>query len=260
MILNFILTLLLLQQPASDSSLKAPSWQGISLLSFGAAHLILFFDKPLDSWNRRQPSSAGYQIWKGAGKIGHYYDQLTPDGASVVAVASLVSLSVLSKREEHFETALLIVEAQVLTNLLSGMVKHLAGRVRPDVTEHARDFQPFTFMKVKRVIDITRGIYPSNSLVSGHTSGIFALAGVLTHQYKSLWVQLPAYTLATSVALNRVQKGKHWASDVLLGAVLGWGIGQEVARREIIWRKRVSLSLHLYHHEGVPGSGLKIHF
>lgn len=260
MTLTFFLTLLLLQQPARDSSLKAPSWQGISLLSFSAAHLVLFFDKPLDTWNRRQPSSPGYQLWKGAGKIGHYYDQLTPDGASVVVVASLVSLSVLSKREEHLETALLIVEAQVLTNLLSGVVKHVAGRVRPDVTEHARDFQPFTFMKMKRVIDITRGIYPRNALVSGHTSGIFALASVLSHQYESLWIQLPAYTVATSVALNRVQKGKHWTSDVLLGAALGWVVGQEVARREIIWRKRVALSLHVYHHEGVPGSGLRIRF
>jgi len=280
MTLSTLLMILFLQVPAGDplpsnklrstfsntfsdkisNKLSNKQWQGISLLGTSAAHLVLFFDKPIDQWNKRMPSSVGYRIWKRAGTAGRYYDQLTPDGASVIAVASLVSLSLLSERQDHFETALIIVEAQLLNNLISGMAKHVAGRVRPDVTDQAREFEPFTFVKIKRLIDITRGIYPNNAMVSGHTSGIFTMAAVLSHRYESLWVQVPVYTLATSVALNRVQKSKHWASDVLLGAALGWVVGHELSRREVIWSKRVTLSLHLYHHEGVSGPGVQIQF
>ncbi len=65
---------------------------------------------------------------------------------------------------------------------------------------------------------------------SGHTSSSVAVASVL-HEFYGLKVGLPAYAFAGVVAWRMMDEGDHWASDVLLGATLGWVVGHTVARR-----------------------------
>jgi len=35
-----------------------------------------------------------------------------------------------------------------------------------------------------------------------------------------------AYSLATAVAVARVYEDAHWTSDILMGAIVGYGVGQ----------------------------------
>lgn len=48
---------------------------------------------------------------------------------------------------------------------------------------------------------------------------------VLAKQYDSWWVKIPAYTLATSVAIQRMESRNHWGSDVLVGGLIGYWVG-----------------------------------
>lgn len=65
------------------------------------------------------------------------------------------------------------------------------------------------------------------SFPSGHTSGAFTFSTVLSRRYG--WhVGLPAYALATVTAMDRMEDKKHFASDVVAGAVLGIVIGRAV--------------------------------
>ncbi len=60
------------------------------------------------------------------------------------------------------------------------------------------------------------------SMFSGHASGAFAMATVISEVYKDKpLVPYLAYGLATVVAYSRVHENKHWASDVMGGAVIG---------------------------------------
>jgi membrane-associated phospholipid phosphatase len=71
----------------------------------------------------------------------------------------------------------------------------------------------------------------SNSLSfpSGHTSTAFSLAAVADRHYG--WkVGVPAYLLASGIGLSRIEKDKHYLSDVLAGATLGIIVGRTVAR------------------------------
>jgi membrane-associated phospholipid phosphatase len=71
----------------------------------------------------------------------------------------------------------------------------------------------------------------SNSLSfpSGHTSTAFSLATVANHHYG--WkVGVPAYVLASGIGFSRIEKDKHYLSDVLAGATLGVIVGRTVRR------------------------------
>jgi membrane-associated phospholipid phosphatase len=41
---------------------------------------------------------------------------------------------------------------------------------------------------------------------------------------------LPAYALASAVAVSRLQRDKHYLSDVMAGATLGYIVGRTVVR------------------------------
>jgi membrane-associated phospholipid phosphatase len=62
----------------------------------------------------------------------------------------------------------------------------------------------------------------NNSFFSGHTSGAFSLATVIAEVYKDKpIVPYVAYGVAALTAYARMHDQKHWASDVLAGAVAG---------------------------------------
>lgn len=64
------------------------------------------------------------------------------------------------------------------------------------------------------------------SFPSGHSATSFAFAAVVAHRYpKNPWVKWGAYALATGVSLSRYPAKKHFPSDILIGATLGYVTG-----------------------------------
>jgi PAP2 superfamily len=66
------------------------------------------------------------------------------------------------------------------------------------------------------------------AFISGHTTNVFQLAGVVAHHFPNPWAQTGAYTVATSVALERMTSTKHWPSDVYFGALWGWFVTEQM--------------------------------
>jgi undecaprenyl-diphosphatase len=91
--------------------------------------------------------------------------------------------------------------------LVDGMIKPVIDRDRPyEVRADARliDQRP------------TSGSFPS-----GHTAAAFAGALAASRVFPA--AQLAWWTLAAAVGVSRIYVGAHWPSDVVAGAVLGFG-------------------------------------
>lgn len=90
-----------------------------------------------------------------------------------------------------------------LTNaVLTGALKRLVGRRRPDGTT-------------------------DTSWPSGHTSSTVAALTVLEHHMGGgAAARLPLVALGATVALSRVQHNRHWLSDTVVGAALGYACGR----------------------------------
>ena len=77
----------------------------------------------------------------------------------------------------------------------------------------------------------------NNSFPSGHSTGAFAVATVVSHEYRDKgWVPWVAYGTASMVALSRVSLGRHFPTDVVVGALLGNSIGRMVCHRADVSR------------------------
>src|SRR5258708_6392200 len=68
------------------------------------------------------------------------------------------------------------------------------------------------------------------SFPSVHSATSFAFAAVIAQRYpKNKWAKWGAYALATGVSLSRYPAKKHYPSDILIGATLGYVTGTYLA-------------------------------
>ncbi len=81
----------------------------------------------------------------------------------------------------------------------------------------------------KHVVRRDRPNGGSLSFPSGHTAAAFTTAGVLSRHYGGL-VGAAGIGLGVLTGLGRMEDNKHFASDVVAGAAIGWIIGRTVAR------------------------------
>lgn len=71
------------------------------------------------------------------------------------------------------------------------------------------------------------------SFPSGHAAMSFALASVMAHRYPhNHWIKWGSYALAAGVSLARYPAKKHFPSDILVGAPVGYLIGEYFSRPE----------------------------
>lgn len=66
------------------------------------------------------------------------------------------------------------------------------------------------------------------SFPGGHSMFTFAMASVVAHEYPKPWVQALAYGAATTVGAMRFTGRQHFASDIVVGSVLGYLIGTHI--------------------------------
>lgn len=146
-------------------------------------------------------ASAGYRLG----------DSKTILGGVAVAYAAGYAVDDYKLRD----TALLSLQAWALTGGIAEATKKLAGRERPGYTDDKTQFDGWNGS--------------GKSFFSGHVANAFTVAAVVSEQYDEAWVAPVAYGLAGLVAWSRLNDNAHWASDVVVGAGVGYAVGKLVA-------------------------------
>lgn len=119
----------------------------------------------------------------------------------------------LTHNEHMRETGFLAGEAAFNSTLTAYAFKMLMRRSRP-----FEDGGKGTFF------------HGGDSFPSEHSAVAWSVAGVVAHEYPGTLTKLAAYGLASTITMTRVTSQQHFASDVIVGSLLGWYFGHQVYR------------------------------
>jgi len=154
-------------------------------------------------------------------EIGEFHSQLNTSrvisyGGSAYAAGAAAAGFYLTGRATHNsrarETGLLIAEASVDGLIVDATLKAVTQRGRPLTGEDRSEF-----------------FDGGSSFPSGHSVQAWTTAAIVADEYHDhKVVQFAAYGLASAVSLSRFTGRNHYLSDVLVGSLIGFGIGQYV--------------------------------
>lgn len=177
---------------------------------------MIWVDAGVDRLVREQP---GAMPWRAARTLSWPAEWYGKNGRNALIVSAGITgavalAGVASDDDRMLDTAGIMAESVVYSLVITGVIKMIVGRKRPhdDAGPHAFEWFVGPFRR------------EALSFSSGHAATAFALAGAGAKRHPHWYVQVPAYTLATSAALQRMDTRAHWASDVLTGALLGYAI------------------------------------
>src|SRR6266496_4487546 len=174
-------------------------------------------------------------------------------------LGSLGAYGFIFKREKIKTTTLLATQAYITGAAMEGLFKFLTGRQRPTFYDpNSKEAEPkFNGPFSSSGKDIN-GNRVNSAFPSGHTTVAFAAATVFAMEYKDRrLVPIIAYSAAALIGLSRITENKHWITDVVAGAALGYFTGRHVvnnyhryAKLKAPNRKKNSVSFNLQYNYG----------
>jgi membrane-associated phospholipid phosphatase len=187
-----------------------------------------------------------------------------------ITLASLAAYGWVFKNEKIKTTAILASQAYITSTVMQSALKFLTGRQRPiyydpktlenEPTFHGPLYQFKKDANGKRPDNISHSSFPS-----GHTTVAFAAATVFAMEYRDKpLIPIISYSAASLIGLSRLTENRHWPTDILVGAALGFLVGKQVVNNyhryakikyQQLQKKKNTLSFHLqyFHGKALPG-------
>lgn len=216
-------------------------------------------DKPIQrrALKLRNNSPTLQKISKQVTNFGGPYEAYT--------LGALGAYGFIFKNEKMKTTTLLASQAYITGGAVESILKFLSGRQRPYITDSTKVQASPTFHGpfYKTPKDVN-GKRTNSSFPSGHTTVAFAAATVYAMEYKNKpLVPVLAYSAATLIGLSRITENKHWATDVLTGAAVGYLTGRLIvnnyhryAKLKAPQQKKNTVTFNLQYNSGVWQPGL----
>ncbi len=140
---------------------------------------------------------------------------------TIAVPASLYFWGLGHKDKKMEQTALLAGQAVADAEILTTVLKAATKRARPGDVPINGNFGD-SWWDRSGPLWRTTGSFPS-----GHAIAAFSVATVISRQYHNhRWVPYAAYGLAALVGFSRLTLSAHFASDVFMGAALGYSISR----------------------------------
>ena len=132
--------------------------------------------------------------------------------AGVFGVYGLIARDTAAKK-----ITIELLQAGIYSEAVTEVFKIAIGRARPCANEDAFTFHPFTVLNDA-----------FHSMPSGHTTAAMALSTVMARHAHSTALKILAYVPAAFTMFSRIYQGKHWLSDVVPAAAIGFFTGNWV--------------------------------
>lgn len=211
------------------------------LFAAGLALAVNELDAPIDRKYALDKNAKPAQLLQSFGRIGNFYDSPTTYYYVCGITASAFAYGTIFHDAKATTTVKLMVKAYVVSSIVSSALKLTIGRKRPYTNAGPTVFLPFRFGNGAS----------ERSFPSGHTTTIFSLMTVIAKQYPKPWVQIPAYTLATSVGFQRMLYRKHWFSDVVVGGAIGYFVGNALVNHARTRSPRRAVVQPIFHDQQI---------
>jgi membrane-associated phospholipid phosphatase len=176
-------------------------------------------------------------------------------------LGALGAYGFIFKNEKMKTTTFLASHAYITGAAVESVIKFISGRTRPSFYSPNTVAHPTFKGPFAKSVDFA-GAKTNSSFPSGHTTVAFAAATVYALEYKDRpWVPVLAYSAATLIGVSRITENKHWTTDVVIGAGLGYLVGRQVVNNYHRYAKlkapkqQKSLSLNVQYNFGhlMPG-------
>ena len=170
------------------------------LLFGGAAGTLIAADHKIA---REVPSKDTVSISTSVSRVGAVYTVLP-------VIVGLYAFGAFADNPKARETSMLSAEAALDSLIVAEVLKLATRRSRP-MEKEGQFFDG------------------GSSFPSGHSVAVWSVASVVASEYnKHKIVPILAYSLASFVSVSRITARKHFASDVVIGAGIGWFTGRYV--------------------------------
>lgn len=204
---------------------KGSDWLKVGVI-VGGTVLLTLADQPA-----RDAATQGHQ---------NYYKSVPVEGGRIYGewytLAGLVGgfglYGIIAHDTTVKKIAIELFQAGVYSEALTELLKIIIGRARPYEEVGSGTFHPFTLIDVG-----------FNSFPSGHATGAMALSTVLSRHARTLVFKIAAYVPAAFTLFSRVYQDKHWVSDELVGAAIGFFVGNWVVDLHEAKRHRINVSI-----------------
>lgn len=162
---------------------------------------------------------------------------------AVRPMALLMFLGSLTSRSRRLQDAAFTsLEAIVISNLITNLLKSVVGRARPGQELGARHFEPFS---------------GDRSFPSGHATTVFAFTTPWLLYYRSI-PTIILFTMGAGTAFVRMADNLHWFTDVLVGSAIGFTTAYGLTRRH--QRESIGVTITPVVGAGQTGISLRVVF
>jgi len=191
---------------------------GVAVVSAGA-----FVDSALYNWMTTHPGSLAVRFLSPIREDRRYPLYELGSGQYLLPLSAFLYASGRLSRSVALRDAGLGCAAGHLSSAaLREVIYHIVARARPRITPHPNEIS----------VPGSKN-WDNHSFLSGHASNSMACASFAAHRF-SLGVAEPLmYGYVGAIGLGRMLDGRHWFSDTMAGAMMGFAIGKGVADRQL---------------------------
>jgi membrane-associated phospholipid phosphatase len=139
--------------------------------------------------------------------------------AAIVVPAGAFAASLITRNARFQDAAFTSLQSVVYAQMMVFALKTILGRSRPeDTPDDAHTFRPFTD--------------PNSAFPSGHAAMAFAWITPWAFYYPHA-ITYGFVGLAVGTAAARVERQKHWFTDILAGSAIGFATAAWLSRKHL---------------------------